>query len=83
VIRLAKDLGYKVQETDLKLDDLKKADEAFFTGTAAEVTPIAQVDSTRIKSAFGKVTKHLQDEFFKVVKGKNKKYSGWLTPVNS
>jgi branched-chain amino acid aminotransferase len=83
VIALAKDLGYKVQEEDLRLSDLKGADEAFFTGTAAEVTPIAQVDDHRMKKPFGEVTRRLQEEFFAIARGKNGKYSGWLTYVRA
>ncbi|NYZ77072.1 aminotransferase class IV, partial [Candidatus Micrarchaeota archaeon] len=83
VIRLAKDLDYIVHEINLKVGDVTGADEVFFTGTAAEVTPIAQVDDKRIKNSFGKVTRHLQEEFFNVVRGKNRKYAGWLTPVKA
>ena len=83
VIKLAKDLGYEVEEVNLKVRDLKEADEAFFTGTAAEITPIAQVDETRIKNAFGKVTKTLQEEFFRLVRGKNRKYASWMTFVKT
>jgi branched-chain amino acid aminotransferase len=79
---LAKDHGYTVVTKRLTRDDLYIADEAFFTGTAAEVTPIREVDRRVIgKGSRGPVTETLQKAFFDVVSGKNPKYHHWLTPV--
>ncbi len=80
VMTLARDLGYRVEEQQFTRDELYIADEAFFTGTAAELTPIREVDHRTIGAGkAGPVTKHLQKEFFAIVKGENPKYSGWST----
>ncbi|MDA8079345.1 MAG: branched-chain amino acid transaminase [Nitrospiraceae bacterium] len=80
VISLALDNGIEVVEERFTRDELYIADEAFFTGTAAEVTPIREVDCRMIGSGSrGKITKKLQSLFFDIVKGKNKKYESWLT----
>jgi branched-chain amino acid aminotransferase len=79
---LAADHGLKVVTRRLTRDDLYIADEAFFTGTAAEVTPIREVDRRVIgKGSRGPVTETLQKAFFDVVSGKNPNYHHWLTPV--
>lgn len=79
VMTLAADLGYKVIEERFTRDYLYVADEAFFTGTAAEITPIREVDRRVIgEGKAGPVAKRLQTEYFKVVKGENKKYESWL-----
>jgi branched-chain amino acid aminotransferase len=77
---LASDLGIPLQTKRLTRDDLYIADEAFFTGTAAEVTPIREIDRRRIgMGSRGPVTEKLQKAFFDVVNGKNAKYHHWLT----
>jgi branched-chain amino acid aminotransferase len=82
VIALAEEMGYSVAARRITRDDLYIADEAFFTGTAAEVTPIREVDGRMIGSGrIGPITAKLQKAFFDVVNGKNSKYSGWLSPV--
>jgi branched-chain amino acid aminotransferase len=82
VIQLAADLGYEVRAKRITRDDLYIADEAFFTGTAAEVTPIREVDGRQIGiGRRGPVTTKIQKAFFELVNGKNKKYKSWLTPV--
>lgn len=82
VIRLAKDLGFSVHIQQLQLDDLITADEAFFTGTAAEVTPIAAVDHQQIgEGTRGPVTTAIQQAFLSVVYGHNPRYLDWLTFV--
>ncbi len=82
VIELAGRLGYTVKAKRLTRDDIYIADEAFFTGTAAEVTPIRELDSRVIgEGRAGPVTKKLQKAFFNVVTGKDARYSHWLTPV--
>ena len=79
IIKLARDLGYEVQEQLISRDKLYIADEVFFTGTAAEITPIREVDHRQIGEGHaGPVAKHLQSEFFKIVKGENPKYAHWL-----
>jgi branched-chain amino acid aminotransferase len=82
VIELAAGLGHKVESRRLTRDDIYIADECFFTGTAAEVTPIRELDSRVIGAGkAGPVTKKLQKAFFDVVTGKDKKHAHWLTPV--
>jgi branched-chain amino acid aminotransferase len=79
---LAADLGLAVQTRRLTRDDVYIADEAFFTGTAAEVTPIREVDNRTIGSGRrGPVTERLQSAFFDLVQGRNPKYRDWLTQV--
>ncbi len=80
LIRLAKDLGYEVQEQRFSRDEVYTADEAFFCGTAAEVTPICELDGRQIGEGHsGPVTKKMQKEFFAIVRGENSKYDAWLT----
>ena len=82
VIQLAEDLGYTVAARRITRDDLYIADEVFFTGTAAEITPVREIDNRRIGSGHcGPVTMQLQKAFFDVVRGKNKKYRHWLSPA--
>lgn len=79
---IAADLGLQVHTRRLTRDDLYIADEAFFTGTAAEVTPIREIDNRRIgQGSRGPVTEKLQKAFFDVVNGRNPKYLHWLTKV--
>jgi branched-chain amino acid aminotransferase len=80
--QLAKDLGYSIVTRRLTRDDVYIADEAFFTGTAAEVTPIRELDGRVIGiGKRGPVTTQIQKAFFDVVGGRNKKYRSWLAPV--
>ena len=80
VIQMAKDLSIEVHEKDLRYEDLKNADEAFFTGTAVEITPITKLDQSRINDGKrGPITKILQDSFMNIVSGQNLNYSNWLT----
>jgi branched-chain amino acid aminotransferase len=79
---LAGDLGIPVVTKRLTRDDLYIADEAFFTGTAAEVTPIREIDRRSIgQGSRGPVTEKLQKAFFDLVHGKNTKYQHWLSKV--
>ena len=79
IMALARDLGYTVEEQQFTRDEFYIADEAFFSGTAAEITPIRELDHRQIGLGHaGPVTKHLQQEFFKIVKGQNPKYASWL-----
>ena len=75
-------MGYAVSSKRITRDDLYIADEAFFTGTAAEVTPIREVDGRTIgEGKRGPVTTRLQSAFFDCVAGKSDPYRDWLTPV--
>ncbi|HUF09984.1 MAG TPA: branched-chain amino acid transaminase, partial [Rhodothermales bacterium] len=83
VITLAKDRGYEIVETRMPREGLYLADEIFFTGTAAELTPIRSVDKHTIGSGRrGPVTEELQDAFFQVVKSGRDPY-GWLSFVGA
>jgi len=77
VFTIAQDLGYQVKQMDLTREMLYLADEAFYTGTAAELTPIREVDGWIIEKPWP-VTKKLQNVFFNTVKGRDDKYLGWL-----
>jgi len=82
VLALAKDLGLEVRSRRLTRDDIYIADEAFFTGTAAEVTPIRELDNRQIGiGRRGPITEKMQARFFDVVNGKVPAYADWLTAV--
>jgi len=82
IITIAKDNKMPVLEERFTRDEIYIADEAFFTGTAAEVTPIREIDNRKIGAGSrGRITKKLQSIFFDIVKGKNKKYDSWLTRI--
>jgi branched-chain amino acid aminotransferase len=84
VMALARDLGYEAREENLIRSDLYNADEAFFTGTAAEITPIREVDDRAVgEGTRGPITKELQGVFFSATKGEIEKYTSWLTPVDA
>jgi len=79
VIRIAGDLGHRIVTRAMTLEDLAGADEAFFTGTAAEVTPIREVDGVTINGGRrGPVTEQIQRGFFSAVAGREERYSEWL-----
>lgn len=82
IIEIAHNEGIKVVEERFTRDELYIADEAFFSGTAAEVTPIREVDGRVIgKGRPGKITRKIQSIFFDIVKGRNRDYDSWLTYV--
>jgi branched-chain amino acid aminotransferase len=82
VITLARDRQILVIEERFTRDELYTADEVFFSGTAAEITPVREVDNRKIgQGRPGPVASSMQKEFFAVVHGDNKRYSAWLTPV--
>jgi branched-chain amino acid aminotransferase len=82
VITLARELGYTVVSKRLTRDDIYIADEAFFTGTAAEVTPIRELDNRQIgEGKRGPITTKLQSLFFDVVNGKVPAHADWLAKV--
>jgi len=83
IISLADELGLKVVEKQMTRDEAYVADEAFFTGTAAEVTPIRVIDGREIGSGTrGPVTERLQSLYFDIVHGRSPEHRSWLTPVS-
>jgi len=83
VITIARDLGYEVAERELVRADLYTADEAFFSGTAAEVCPIREIDDRAVgANGRGPITKEIQQTFFAAARGDIDKYERWLAPVN-
>ena len=82
VTEIAKDLGFDVQQTILTRDEMYFADEVFMTGTAAEVTPVREVDDRPVgKGIAGPVTKAIQKNYFAAIRGEMSQYSHWLSPV--
>jgi branched-chain amino acid aminotransferase len=80
VIKLLRDSGREVNEVTFTRDALYIADEVFFTGTAAEITPVREVDDRQVGSGKpGKVTRYVQETYFKVVRGQDPRYLEWLT----
>ncbi len=83
VIEIARDLGYPVEISALQLNDLHIADEAFLTGTAAEVAPVREVDGVIIGSGSrGQLTAEIQEVFFSAVAGRQEQYRHWLNFVS-
>ena len=79
ILTIARDLGYEIVERKLVRSDLYTADEAFLTGTAAEVTPVREVDGRTIGTGTrGAMTKELQQTYFSAVKGEIDRYSHWV-----
>ena len=82
IIQIVRDLGFELREKRLTRDEIYSADEAFFTGTAAEVTPIRELDDRTIGDGKkGPITAKIQETYFSAVYGKNDKYKSWLTYV--
>ncbi|NIB42848.1 branched-chain amino acid transaminase [Pseudomaricurvus alkylphenolicus] len=82
IFQLADEFGYEVREKRITRDEVYVADEAFFTGTAAEVLPINSLDGRIIgEGRRGEITTKLQSTYFDVVKGQSEAHAGWLTPV--
>ncbi|MBI4439787.1 branched-chain amino acid transaminase [Candidatus Woesearchaeota archaeon] len=80
IIKIARDLGHDSEEKVISVKDAKSADECFYTGTAAEVTGIKQIDETVIgNGSIGPITRKLKTAFLDVVQGRNKKYGSWLS----
>lgn len=81
-IEIARALGYRIETKSLELDDLVNADEAFFTGTAAEITPIVELDNLMIgEGKRGAITEKIQRTFFDAVAGRDARFLKWLHPV--
>ena len=82
VFHIVEDIGLRVVERDLTRVDFYYADEAFMTGTAAEVVPVVEMDNYRIgEGRPGPITMRIQEEFYRIVRGESEKYSYWLEPV--
>ena len=82
VIQIAKDLDFSIHEKNLEYDDLLNADEAFFTGTAVEITPISKLDNNLISNGSrGEITQRLQEKFQEIIYGQDKSYENWLTYI--
>src|SRR5882762_4642677 len=82
VMQIARDLGIKIIEQQIPRESLYIADEVFFTGTAAEVTPIRSVDKISVgQGIVGPITKSIQQEFYGIVRGEKADRYNWLTPV--
>ncbi len=82
VIELAQDLGYTVIRRKITREELYVADEAFLTGTAAEITPVRNIDARIIGEGFrGKITEEIQSTYFDIVFGRNEKYKHYLTYI--
>jgi branched-chain amino acid aminotransferase len=82
IFHLAADCGYTIHEKRISRDEVYLADEAFFTGTAAEVLPIRELDGRQIGTGSrGPITKTLQDLYFKAVRGELEAHTNWLAPV--
>jgi branched-chain amino acid aminotransferase len=82
IIHIASDIGYAVKEKSLTRGELITADEVFLCGTAAEVTPVREIDDRTIgNGARGPVTEKIQAKFFDIVRGKDPKYAAWLEPI--
>jgi branched-chain amino acid aminotransferase len=82
VLQIARDLGVPINEQGIPRELLYLADEVFFTGTAAEITPVRSVDKISVgKGVVGPLTKMIQDEFYGIVRGEKPDRYGWLTPV--
>ena len=84
VLHIAKDLGLEIVQKRITRDEVYISDEAFFTGTAAEVTPIRELDRIEIGNrgdggSRGPITEKIQSAFFDIVNGRNPKYAEWLT----
>jgi branched-chain amino acid aminotransferase len=84
IMTIARDAGYEVREDNLVRTDLYAADEAFFTGTAAEVTPIREVDHRKVgEGTRGPITKEIQGTFLSAARGEVDRYEPWLAYVSS
>jgi branched-chain amino acid aminotransferase len=82
VVHICQDLGIELVQKRITRDEIYIADEAFFTGTAAEVTPIRELDRVEIGiGSRGPITEKIQAAFFDIVSGRNPKYAHWLTQV--
>jgi len=78
LMKVAKEMGIEVHERSLLRDELYTADEVFLCGTAAEVTPVRQVDHRKVSNGPGPITKKLRENYFNIVRGKDERFVKWL-----
>jgi branched-chain amino acid aminotransferase len=82
VIKICKELDIGIEERNITRDELYIAKEVFLSGTAAEITPVREIDSRTIgKGVKGPITDKIQQTFFKIARGNKSKFSKWLTPI--
>ena len=82
ILTFSKDLGLKTKIKNITKEELKSANEVFLSGTAAEITPIIQIDKKKISSGkIGNLTKTIMEKYHDIVMNQSKKYSKWVTPV--
>ena len=82
ILTFSKDLGLKTKIKNITKEELKSSNEVFLSGTAAEITPIIQIDKKKISSGkIGNLTKTIMEKYHDIVMNKSKKYSKWVTPV--
>jgi len=82
IIELGRKMDFKVEEINLSRSELLLADELFFSGTAAEVTPIREIDNQKIGNGVrGPITQKIQSKFFDIVRGKDSNFAQWLEPI--
>lgn len=82
ILKFAESMGLETEEREVHKEELYTCDEAFFSGTAAEITPIVSIDSTKLGNGKqGPITKMLSDKYASIVHGKDSEYLGWLTYV--
>lgn len=82
VMKIAASMGIEFEERNVHREELMTCDEAFFTGTAAAITPIIKVDSERVGNGKpGPITKVISDEYERIIRGENEEFAGWLTYV--
>ena len=83
ILEISKDMGIKAYEKEVTLNEVKNADEVFFSGTATEIAPVIEVDGKKIRNGKpGEITLKLIEEYSNIVRGKNRKYAKWLTYVD-
>ena len=83
VLKLVKDLGYEYKVDKITQDDLYSADEAFFTGSASEITPIRKIDEHEFSNGkAGELSLKIQSLYYDIVRGQNLNYEYWLSYVN-
>src|SRR6185436_15000139 len=84
ILEIAKDLGIETREEQIPREALYIAEEVFFTGTAAEITPITSIDRIPVgNGTVGAVTRQLQEAFFDIIEGRGRDRHGWLFPVDA
>ena len=82
ILEYSKSVGIKSKIKKITKDELKKADEVFLTGTAAEITPVIKIESNRIGNGkVGQITEQVMNTYSEIVMNNNKKFSKWLTNV--